>query len=121
MDRHPRDHCSVHGDRGTGPVQRRPLPGRRRRHRWQRVRAALAGQDHPSRDQWRSILQRFGATINYHPDPANPQTGTLTVTGSAQRGSDGSPVFPGGGTIADASELAPTIAAIAALADSPTT
>lgn len=72
-------------------------------------------------DQWRSILPRFGATVSFQPDPDEPNSGTLTVTGSTERDATGRSSFPGGGTIADASELAPTIAAIAALANSPTT
>ena len=72
-------------------------------------------------DQWRTILPRFGASVSFTPDVQTPNSGTLTVTGAAERDSAGRSVYPGGGTIADASELAPTIAAIAALATSPTT
>lgn len=53
-------------------------------------------------DQWRTILARLGATVEY-------EDGTLTVTGGPRiLGAD----------LADTSELAPTVAALCALADS---
>ncbi|MBG6216653.1 3-phosphoshikimate 1-carboxyvinyltransferase [Arthrobacter sp. CAN_A6] len=56
-------------------------------------------------DQWRDILARMGATVEL-------VDGTLTVTGG--------PAIRGG-HFADTSELAPTVAALCALADSPST
>ena len=54
-------------------------------------------------DKWRSILPALGATVSL-------DDGTLTVTGSGRiHGAD----------LADTSELAPTVAALCALADSP--
>ena len=56
-------------------------------------------------DKWRSILPALGAT-------AHLENGTLTVTGSGRiHGAD----------LPDTSELAPTVAALCALADSPST
>lgn len=56
-------------------------------------------------DQWREILVKLGAKVNL-------ADGTLTVTGGARiRGAH----------LADTSELAPTVAALCALADSPST
>ncbi|MFC0582550.1 3-phosphoshikimate 1-carboxyvinyltransferase [Micrococcoides hystricis] len=72
-------------------------------------------------DQWRTLLPRFGARVEFTPDAHDSSVGTLTVTGSSEQDPDGRVSFPGGGTISDASELAPTLAAIAALANSPTT
>ncbi|MGG5751679.1 3-phosphoshikimate 1-carboxyvinyltransferase [Zafaria sp. Z1313] len=54
-------------------------------------------------DLWRDILERMGATVEY-------DGGTLTVTGSGSIA---------GIDLADASELAPTVAALCALAESP--
>ncbi|WP_081747650.1 3-phosphoshikimate 1-carboxyvinyltransferase [Arthrobacter sp. Br18] len=56
-------------------------------------------------DQWRDILTRMGASVELI-------EGTLTVTGG--------PAIRGG-LFADTSELAPTVAALCALADSPST
>ena len=54
-------------------------------------------------DKWRTILPALGATVTL-------EDGTLTVTGSGRiRGAD----------LAETSELAPTVAALCALADSP--
>lgn len=55
-------------------------------------------------DQWRGILQAMGATLTHHND------GTLELTG---------PKEISGIDFADASELAPTLAAICALATGP--
>ena len=55
-------------------------------------------------DQWRTILTRMGASVTHHAD------GTLELTGPAQIS---------GIDYADASELAPTLAAICALATGP--
>ncbi|WP_171618077.1 MULTISPECIES: 3-phosphoshikimate 1-carboxyvinyltransferase [unclassified Arthrobacter] len=56
-------------------------------------------------DQWRDILTQLGAKVDL-------AEGTLTVTGGARiRGAH----------LADTSELAPTVAALCALADSPST
>ncbi len=55
-------------------------------------------------DQWRTILERMGATLTHHQD------GTLELTG---------PKEISGIDFADASELAPTLAAICALANGP--
>jgi 3-phosphoshikimate 1-carboxyvinyltransferase len=56
-------------------------------------------------DLWRSILAAMGATVTL-------ADGTLTVTGGQE---------VKGGTFADTSELAPTVAALCALAGSPST
>jgi len=56
-------------------------------------------------DLWRSILTAMGAEVSV-------SNGTLTVTGGPQIK---------GGTFADTSELAPTVAALCALADGPST
>lgn len=56
-------------------------------------------------DQWRDILTRMGASVEL-------TDGVLTVTGG--------PVIRGGNFV-DTSELAPTVAALCALADSPST
>lgn len=56
-------------------------------------------------DLWRGILAAMGATVSL-------KGGTLTVTGGRSIS---------GGTFADTSELAPTVAALCALADGPST
>ena len=56
-------------------------------------------------DLWRRILAAMGATVSL-------EGGTLTVTGGRSIS---------GGTFADTSELAPTVAALCALADGPST
>ncbi|WFP17654.1 3-phosphoshikimate 1-carboxyvinyltransferase [Citricoccus muralis] len=68
-------------------------------------------------DRWREILPRFGATVTFTPDPGT-EHGTLTVAGS--RDESGVPVVTGGGEISDTAELAPTVAALAALAQGET-
>lgn len=69
-------------------------------------------------DQWRNLLPRFGATVTVTPDEHG--TATVCVTGTSTTDENGKAQFNGAGTIADSSELAPTLAAIAALAQTPT-
>lgn len=69
-------------------------------------------------DRWRDILPKFGATVTFEPN-AGTDFGNLTVSGS--RTPDGTPVITGAGELSDLAELTPTTAALALLADGPTT
>ncbi|AXR73206.1 3-phosphoshikimate 1-carboxyvinyltransferase [Auritidibacter ignavus] len=69
-------------------------------------------------DRWQQILPRFGADVQWAPNPEDDASGTLTVTG--QTDSTGKPIILGAGEIAGAAELVPTIAALALVADSET-
>lgn len=64
-------------------------------------------------NRWREILPRFGADVHFTPVPGTDY-GNLTVTGPSSGN------FTGGGDIIDTAELAPTVAALALLADGPT-
>lgn len=69
-------------------------------------------------DRWRQILPAFGATVTFeHLDGTD--YGNLTVTGS--RDPNGRPRITGAGELSDLAELTPTTAALALLADGPTT
>ncbi|MDY6055073.1 3-phosphoshikimate 1-carboxyvinyltransferase [Micrococcus sp.] len=69
-------------------------------------------------DRWRQILPRFGAEVELRPDPADPACGVLTVRGGTDTA--GRPRVLGAGVLADTAELAPTVAALAMLAEGPT-
>ncbi|MGO1182609.1 MAG: 3-phosphoshikimate 1-carboxyvinyltransferase [Micrococcaceae bacterium] len=68
-------------------------------------------------DRWREILPRFGATVTFDEEPGT-EHGTLTASGALDDA--GTPIITGGGDISDSAELAPTVAALAALAQGPT-
>lgn len=68
-------------------------------------------------DRWREVLPRFGATVTFEAEPGT-EHGTLTVTGALDDA--GTPIITGGGDISDTAELAPTVAALATLAQGPT-
>lgn len=69
-------------------------------------------------DRWRRILPQFGAGVALTVDRTDRSRGTLTVTGAARP--DGTPHVTGAGEVADSAELAPTVAALALLAEGPT-
>lgn len=69
-------------------------------------------------DRWRRILPAFGAAVELRMDREDRRRGTLTVTGGTH--ADGSPRVTGAGEVADTAELAPTVAALALLAEGPT-
>lgn len=62
-------------------------------------------------DAFREIIAAMGAHVQWRPDPATPGAGELTVTGDTVRGVDLD--------LSAAGELAPTVAAVAALATGP--
>ena len=69
-------------------------------------------------DRWRRILPRFGASVALTVDRTDRSRATLTVTGASH--ADGTPDVTGAGEVADTAELAPTVAALALLAQGPT-
>ena len=69
-------------------------------------------------DRWRRILPGFGASVALTVDRTDRSRATLTVTGAV--GEDGTPRVTGAGEVADTAELAPTVAALALLAEGPT-
>lgn len=69
-------------------------------------------------ERWRRILPAFGAQVCLTPDAEDPTHGILQVRGG--RDADGDPVVCGAGEVPDTAELAPTVAALALLAEGPT-
>ncbi|WP_431607126.1 3-phosphoshikimate 1-carboxyvinyltransferase [Micrococcus lylae] len=68
--------------------------------------------------RWRDILPAFGARVEFIPDAEDPAHGVLEVCGG--RDAAGDPVVCGAGEVPDTAELAPTVAALALLAEGPT-
>lgn len=68
--------------------------------------------------RWRRILPAFGAQVEFTPDAQDPSHGVLEVRGG--RDASGTPLLTGAGEVPDTAELAPTVAALAVLADGPT-
>jgi 3-phosphoshikimate 1-carboxyvinyltransferase len=90
---------------GTGPVQRRRLPGRSRRHRRYGARPGWPENTYQAGDAIRDIFDAMGADVLL-------ERSGLTVTGNEQiSGLDVD--------LHDAGELTPVIVAVAALAHSP--
>lgn len=69
-------------------------------------------------DRWRRILPAFGASVALTVDRTDRSRAALTVTGGTRP--DGTPLITGAGEVADTAELAPTVAALALLAEGPT-
>lgn len=69
-------------------------------------------------DRWRCILPAFGADVAFEVGSEDRSQGALTVTGGV--GEDGAPRVTGAGEVPDTAELAPTVAALALLAEGPT-
>lgn len=69
-------------------------------------------------ERWRRILPAFGAQVCLTPDAEDPTHGILQVRGG--RDAAGAPVLSGAGDVPDTAELAPTVAALALLAEGPT-
>ncbi len=68
--------------------------------------------------RWTELLPQFGAEITTHPEHGG-KTITLTVRGARDAG--GAPRVPSPGTVDGTAELTPTVAALAALSEEPTT
>ncbi|WP_261623154.1 3-phosphoshikimate 1-carboxyvinyltransferase [Nesterenkonia marinintestina] len=72
--------------------------------------------------RWTEILPRFGAEVDTAPEPSAGQGGaTVTLTVRGARDAEGAPVVTSPGTVDGTAELTPTVAALAALAQGPTT
>ena len=69
-------------------------------------------------ERWRRILPAFGAQVEFTPDAQDTAHGVLEVRGG--RDASGAPCLPGAGEVPDTAELAPTVAALALLAEGPT-
>lgn len=68
--------------------------------------------------RWTELLPQFGAETHTEPEPGG-RTVTLTVRG--RRDAAGAPLVVSPGTVDGTAELTPTVAALAALAEGPTT
>ena len=91
----------------TGPFERDAVPGRRSGHRRSRHRPLWPSQTTQAGDAIRGILADVGADVSLTPDG-------LTVTGPRSCAGIDTDLH-------DVGELTPTVAALAALADAPTT